>query len=146
MNLGPRSGLEYLVNGGGFLSKKQMYFPDYRHFMGNEFFFQYTYPPDQFRMLPYYSYSTASWFFQTHVTWSSQNFFLTRLQALRVTGLSETLQFHYLKAPTIRNYSELVYGIDNIYRVLRLEAVAQFHGGHFKKMGWRFGTSIPFGR
>ena len=146
MSLGPRSSLEYFVNGGDFISKKKMYFPDYRHFMGNEFFFQYTYPPDQFRMLQYYRYSTTGWFFQTHATWSSQNFALTRIQALRTTGLSETLQLHYLKVPTIRNYTEVVYGIDNIYRVLRLEAVAQFHGSHFKGMGWRFGTSIPFGR
>lgn len=146
MNLGPRSSLEYFVGGGGFLSKKQMYFPDYRHFMGNEFFFQYAYPPDQFRMLPYYRYSTAKWFFQAHAIWTMQHFALTRIQALRVTGMSETLQLHYLRAPTIRNYSEAVYGIDNILRVIRLEAVAQFHGTHFKGMGWRVGTSIKFGR
>ena len=146
VNLGPRSSLEYLVNGGGFLSKKQMYFPDYRHFMGNEFFFQYAYPPDQFRMLPYYTYSTSSWFFQAHATWNLQRFLLTRIQALRITGLSETIQLHYLRVPAIRNYSEVVYGIDNILRVVRLEAVAQFHGSQFKGMGWRLGTSLRIGR
>ncbi|MCE7064360.1 DUF5686 and carboxypeptidase regulatory-like domain-containing protein [Dyadobacter sp. CY326] len=146
LNLGPRSNLEYYVNGGSFLSRKQMYFPDYRHFMGNEFFFQYAYPPDQFRMLSYYGYSTKSWFFQAHAIWTLQRFALTRIEALRITGISETLQLHYLRAPTIRNYSEVVYGIDNILRVIRLEAVAQFHGSHFIKMGWRVGTSIKFGR
>jgi hypothetical protein len=146
MNLGPRSNFEYFVNGGGFINKKQMFFPDYRHFMGNEFFFQYAYPPDQFRMLQYYRYSTTSWFFQAHATWTLQHFALTRIEALRITGISETIQLHYLKAPTIRNYTEVVYGIDNILRVIRLEAVAQFHGSHFKRMGWRIGTSIKFGR
>ncbi|MCF2518018.1 DUF5686 and carboxypeptidase regulatory-like domain-containing protein [Dyadobacter sp. CY351] len=146
LSLGPRSNLEYYVNGGGFLSTKQMYFPDYRHFMGNEFFFQYAYPPDQFRMLQYYRYSTSSWFFQAHATWTSQRFALTRIEALRITGISETLQLHYLRVPTIRNYTEAVYGIDDILRIIRLEAVAQFHGSHFKGMGWRVGTSIKFGR
>lgn len=146
LSLGPRSNLEYFVNGGGFLSTKQMYFPDYRHFMGNEFFFQYAYPPDQFRMLQYYRYSTSSWFFQAHAIWTSQRFALTRIEALRITGISETLQLHYLRVPTIRNYTEAVYGIDDILRVIRLEAVAQFHGSHFKGMGWRVGTSIKFGR
>ncbi|MCF2493773.1 DUF5686 and carboxypeptidase regulatory-like domain-containing protein [Dyadobacter chenhuakuii] len=146
LSLGPRSNLEYYVNGGGFLSTKQMYFPDYRHFMGNEFFFQYAYPPDQFRMLQYYRYSTSSWFFQANATWTSQRFALTRIEALRVTGISETLQLHYLRVPTIRNYTEAVYGIDDILRIIRLEAVAQFHGSHFKGMGWRVGTSIKFGR
>lgn len=146
LSLGPRSNLEYYVNGGGFLSTKKMYFPDYRHFMGNEFFFQYAYPPDQFRMLQYYRYSTSSWFFQAHATWTSQRFALTRIEALRITGISETLQLHYLRVPTIRNYTEAVYGIDDILRIIRLEAVAQFHGSHFKGMGWRVGTSIKFGR
>ena len=146
LSLGPRSNLEYLVNGGGFLNTKKMYFPDYQHFMGNEFFFQYVYPPDQFRMLPYYRYSTAKWFFQTHLTWSMQHFLLTRVQSLRVTGISETLQLHYLRVPTIRNYTEAVYGIDNIMRIVRLEAVAQFHGSHFQGMGWRIGASFRFGR
>lgn len=146
VNLGPRSNLEYYVNGGSFLSKTKLYFPDYRHFMGNEFFFQYAYPPDQFRMLPYYKYSTTSWFFQAHAIWTLQHFALTRLEALRITGISETIQLHYLRAPTIHNYTEAVYGIDNILRVIRLEAVAQFHGTHFQKMGWRIGTSIKFGR
>ena len=123
-----------------------MYFPDYRHFMGNEFFFQYAYPPDQFRMLQYYRYSTSSWFFQAHAIWTSQRFALTRIEALRITGISETLQLHYLRVPTIRNYTEAVYGIDDILRIIRLEAVAQFHGSHFKGMGWRVGTSIKFGR
>lgn len=146
LNLGPRSNLEYFVNGGGFLSKSQMYFPDFRHFMGNEFFFQYAYPPDQFRMLPYYTYSTSSRFLQAHATFSTQRFVITRIEALRTTGISETLQLHYLKVPTIRNYTEVVYGIDDILRILRLEAVAQFHGSKFQGMGWRFGTSIRFGR
>ena len=146
VNLGPRSNLDYSLNGGGFLSKKQIYFQDYRHFMGNEFFFQWGDPPYQFRMLPYYKYSTSEWFFQAHAVWSLQHFLLTRIEPLRVTGLSETLQIHYLKVPTISNYSELVYGIDNIYRVVRVEAVAQFHNGKYQRMGFRIGTNIRIGR
>lgn len=146
LNLGPRSNLEYFIGGGSFISTEKMYFPDYRHFMGNEFFFQYAYPPDQFRMLQYYRYSTSSWFFQAHAIWNLQRFALTRIEPLRLIGISETLQLHYLKVPTIRNYTEVVYGIDNIVRVIRLEAVAQFHGSHFKGMGFRLGTSIKFGR
>jgi hypothetical protein len=146
LNLGPRSNLEYFVNGGAFLSKKQIYFPDYRHFMGNEFFFQYAYPPDQFRMLPYYLYSTSKRFFQVHAIWTLQRFALTRIQALRVMGISETLQLHYLSVPTMNNYEEMVYGIDDILRVIRLEGVVQFHGSHYKGIGFRIGTSLKFGR
>ncbi|WP_221393921.1 DUF5686 and carboxypeptidase regulatory-like domain-containing protein [Dyadobacter sp. NIV53] len=146
LNLGPRSNLDYSLNGGGFLSKKHIYFQDYRHFMGNTFFLQWGDPPNQFRMLPYYRYSTAEWFFQAHAVWSLQHFLITRVEALRTTGISETLQLHYLKVPTIKNYTELVYGIDNILRILRLELVAQFHDSDFQGLGYRVGTSIRIGR
>ncbi|MCE7040705.1 DUF5686 and carboxypeptidase regulatory-like domain-containing protein [Dyadobacter sp. CY312] len=146
LNIGPRSSLDYSVNGGGFLSKNKLYFQDYRHFMGNEFFFLWGDTPHQFKMLPYYTYSTSEWFFQAHAVWSLQHFLLTRIEPLRVTGLSENLQIHYLKVPTISNYSELVYGIANIYRVVKLEAVAQFHGTEFQRMGFRIGTTLRIGR
>lgn len=146
LSLGPRSNLDYNVNGGGFLYKGKMYFRDYRHFMGNEFFFLWGDTPSHFKMLPYYKYSTAEWFVQAHATLSLQHFLVTRIEALRVTGLSENLQLHYLKAPTAPNYSELVYGIANIYRILKLEAVAQFHDQKFQKMGFRVGTNIRIGR
>jgi hypothetical protein len=146
LNIGPRSNLDYSINGGGFLSKKKMYFNDYRHFMGNEFFFLWGDTPYQFKMLPYYEYSTAEWFFQAHAIWSLQHFLLTRIEPLRVTGLSENLQVHYLKAPTMRNYTELVYGIANIYRVVKVEVVGQFHGTEFQRMGLRIGTILKIGR
>jgi len=146
VNIGPRSSLDYSLGGGGFVSKKQMYFQDYRHFMGNTFFLQWGDPPNQFRMLPYYRYSTNQWFFQGHAVWSLQHFLITRIEPLRLTGISETLQLHYLKVPTIKNYTEMVYGIDNILRVVRLELVAQFHGSEFQGLGYRVGTSIRIGR
>lgn len=146
LSLGPRSNLDYSVNGGGFLSKKKVYFQDYRHFMGNEFFLQWGDPPNQFRMLPYYKYSTADSFLQAHAVWSLQHFLITRLEALRITGISETIQLHYLKVPAIKNYTEVVYGIDNILRLIRLELVAQFHENNFQGLGYRVGTSIRIGR
>ncbi|REA55680.1 carboxypeptidase-like regulatory domain-containing protein [Dyadobacter luteus] len=146
LNIGPRSNLDYSINGGGFLSTKKMYFNDYRHFMGNEFFFLWGDTPYQFKMLPYYEYSTAEWFVQGHAIWSLQHFLLTRIEPLRVTGLSENLQVHYLKAPTMRNYTELVYGVANIYRVVKVEVVGQFHGAEFQRMGLRIGTILKFGR
>jgi hypothetical protein len=146
LKIGPRSNLDYTLNAGGFVRKKQMYFQDYRHFMGNEFFLQWGDPPNQYRMLPYYQYSTSKWFFQAHAVWSLQRFLITRIEPMRLTGISETLQLHYLRVPTIRNYTELVYGIDNIYRVLRLEAIGQFKGTVFQGMGFRIGTSIRIGR
>ena len=144
-DLGPRSTLSYLTSGGGFLGKKNMYFIDYKHFMGNEFFFQMSDPLAHFRMLPYYKYSTSSWFAEAHVLWTLQRFLFTRMEFVRLTGVKETLQIHYLSAPTVKHYTELVYGFDDVLRVGRLELVGQFHGVHFQSIGFRIGTALQTG-
>ena len=101
MSLGPRIDLDYTVSGGGFLRVKQMYFTDYKHFMGGEFFILTGSPLSDFRMLPYYLHSTSSWFYQGHAMFSLQRFIVTRIPALRLTGIKETLQVHYLSVPTL---------------------------------------------
>ena len=145
MNLGPRIDLDYVVSGGGFLRAKKMYFTDYKHFMGGEFFILTGSPLSDFRMLPYYLHSTSSWFYQGHAMFSLQRFIVTRIPALRLTGIKETLQVHYLSVPTLKNYTELVYGVDNIVRLVRVELVSRFHGADFKGLGFRIGTSFRVG-
>ena len=76
---------------------------------------------------------------------SLQRFIVTRIPALRLTGIKETLQVHYLSVPTLKNYTELVYGIDNIVRLVRIELVSRFHGTEFKGLGFRIGTSFRIG-
>ncbi len=142
LDTGPRSNLRLAVRGGGFIANERMYFPDYRHFMGNEFFFQNGDILTSFRMLPYYQYSTARRFLQGHALWRTQRFMLTRLPFVRLAGLSELLQVHYLSTPTARNYTELVYGVDGIIRLFRVEVVGQFAGGQYQGMGLRVGTTL----
>ncbi|WP_025763846.1 DUF5686 and carboxypeptidase regulatory-like domain-containing protein [Dyadobacter tibetensis] len=144
--LGPRSNLKYAVSGGGFTRKSTLYFPDYKHFMGNEFFLQIGDPLNNFRMLPYYRYSTNSWFAQAHAYWTFQRFMLTRLEAVRLTGVKETLQLHALKVPSMGNYLELGYGLDEVLRIARIEVIGQFHGARFQGLGFRVGTSIQVGK
>lgn len=145
LTIGPRIDFDYVVSGGGFLSAKKLYFTDYKHFMGGEFFILTGSPLSDFRMLPYYMHSTSSWFYQGHFMFSLQRFAVTRIPALRLTGIKETLQVHYLSVPTLKNYTELVYGIDNIIRLVRVELVGHFHGADFKGLGYRVGTSFRIG-
>ncbi|HEV7350003.1 DUF5686 and carboxypeptidase regulatory-like domain-containing protein [Telluribacter sp.] len=142
INTGPRSGLQYALSGGGFLNTRRLFFPDYRHFMGNEFFFQTGNQLTNFRMLPYYEYSTREGFLQAHLLWSTQRFLITRLPFLRLAGLKETLQAHYLTTPRAGHYTELVYGVDGLLRLFRVEVVSQFKGNQYQGVGFRVGTTI----
>ncbi|PWJ54486.1 carboxypeptidase-like protein [Dyadobacter jejuensis] len=144
--LGPRSLLRYSVSGGGFVSKSNLYFMDFKHFMGNEFFLQIGDPVNNFRMLPYYQYSTDSWFVQGHAYWIFQRLLLTRLELVRLTGVKETIQIHALKTPSIGYYTELGYGLDDVLRIGRIEVIGQFHGAKLQAIGLRIGTSIQVGK
>jgi hypothetical protein len=142
MELGPRNTVSYSIKGGGFISKKEMYFPDFRHFLGNESFFRLGDPLTQFRSLPYYEHSTKQWFIEGHALWAMQRFMFTQIPALRLAGIKETVQIHYLFSPTSRHYSELVYGVDHILRFFRIEMVGQFDEARLHKIEFRLGTTF----
>ncbi len=110
--------------------------------MGNEFFFHTGDVLQSFRMLPYYQFSTAQRFVQVHALWNSQRFLLTRLPFVRLSGVGESLQVHYLSTPSARNYTELVYGLDKIIRLFRVELVGQFLDNKYQGMGLRVGTTL----
>lgn len=139
---GPQSSLQLALNGGAFLSVKQLYFPDYKHFMGNLFFFQAGDQLTQFRMLPYYDYSTKSRYVQLHGLWAARRFLLTQLSVVRLTPLKESLQVHYLTTPASGQYTELGYGIDGIFRLFRVEVIGQFKDWNYTKTGFRIGTTL----
>ena len=94
-------------------------------------------------MLPRYRFSTARWFYEAHGLLSMRRFLLTQLQIVRLTGITENLQIHHLHTPTLPNYTEIVYGLDNIYRVFRAELVGQFDDNRFQSLRIRIGTSLP---
>jgi hypothetical protein len=142
LDTGPKSSLQLSLNGGIFLSNNQTYFPDYKHFMGNQFFFQAGDQLGQFRMLPYYEYSTQSRYVQVHALWSTRRLLLTQLAVVRMSPLKESLQLHYLTTPAAGQYSELGYGIDGIFRLFRVEVIGQFKDWNYCKTGLRIGTTL----
>lgn len=142
INSGPRSSLKLAASTGGFLQKKQLNFIDYKHFGGNEFFFQTGNQVTTFRMLPYYLHSTRHSFFESHIVWSSRKLLLSQLPLIRMAGISETIQNHYLNTPYSNHYNEWVYGLDGIFRLFRIEVVSQHHRLKHQEFGFRIGTII----
>lgn len=147
---GIRSRLSYSIGGGTFLSSRKLYFPDFKHFMGNEFWFQQGDPITVFRMLPYYQYSTAQRFAEAHVFGEFRKFVLTQVTVLRLLDLRENLFVNYLTTPALKNYTEVGYGLNGlvpkILPVFRVEVIGQFQDGHYQGLGYRVGTTLNFGR
>ncbi|MEZ0610278.1 DUF5686 and carboxypeptidase regulatory-like domain-containing protein [Fibrella sp. WM1] len=147
---GIRSRLAYQLSAGGFLNNRSVFFPDFKHFQGNEFFFQIGDPVSSFRFLPYYQYSTRSRFAEAHVLGEFRQLLLTQIMPLRLLGLKENLFVNYLATPASRNYTEIGYGIDGliptVFPFFRVEVVGRFQGGTYLGTGVRIGTTLKFGR
>ena len=147
---GIRSRLNYKLEAGAFLNSRQLYFPDFKHFAGNEFFFQQGDVVSTFRLLPYYQYSTGKRFAEAHVLAEFRKFLITQVTLVRLTGLKENLFVHHLYTPASRNYTELGYGLDGLIpQVLpffRVEVISQWQNANYKGLGFRIGTTLKFGR
>ncbi|RAJ92274.1 carboxypeptidase-like protein [Larkinella arboricola] len=145
---GIRSRLSYNVSAGAFLNDKAVFFPDFKHFQGNEFFLQQGDPTAIFRMLPYYQYSTGKRFVEGHVLMEYRKFLITQLTLVRLTGLKENLFVHYLGTPSSRNYTEVGYALDGlipgIFPFFRIEVISQWQDWQYQKLGFRIGTTLKF--
>ncbi len=143
--IGAKGRLSYKVNGGAFLNSDKMSFIDYRHFMGNRIFTQTTDPVGRYRLLDYYQSSTADHYISSFVYYDFRKFLLTRLLFIQKKGLKEALFVNYLGTNTSGNYTEVGYGINNIYRLFRIEGIAAFRNGKYYDWGVRVGISTNLG-
>lgn len=147
---GIRSRLNYVLSAGAFVNDRSLYFPDFKHFAGNEFFFQQGDVVSTFRLLPYYQYSTGKRFAEAHVLAEFRKFLITQLTLVRLIGLKENLFVHYLATPASKNYTEVGYGLDGLIpQVLpffRVELISQWQDAQYQGLGFRIGTTLKFGR
>jgi hypothetical protein len=148
LETGIRSDLKYSVTAGAFLNNKKMYFADYKHFMGNEFFVQTGDGLSTFRALPYYLYSTHERFLEAHVTSTWRKLALTQIPFVRLLGFKENLLFHYLRTPQTPHYAEIGYGFDGLipgFPFFRVEVVGTFLDFKYQNTVFRIGTTWKFG-
>ncbi|ODS80145.1 MAG: hypothetical protein ABS46_15180 [Cytophagaceae bacterium SCN 52-12] len=138
------STLQMSVSGGKFLNRNAVFFPDFKHFMGNRTVVQTGDHLSGFRMLPYYRYSTSRRYIQAHVSFNSPKLLLTQLPLLRMAGLKEYIQGHVLHTPGTTFYTEQVYGIDGILKIFRFELVTHFDRDLYLGPGFRIGTVFNF--
>ena len=140
-NLGIRNRIDFRVEAGTFLNDANMTFLDYKHFLGNETPFSTTDPSKSFRLLNYYRYSTNDAYLTIHLHDQFRRFFITQLPLVRAMGIKENLFVNYLNTSASDHYTEIGYGLDNILRVFRLEAVTSWQEGEYQDLGFRIGIA-----
>lgn len=133
--LGNKGNTKINLSGGQFFNGENIAFVDYKHFNGNQTHIgsadSYT---NQFNNLPYYSASTNTKYFETHIEHNDQGFIMNKIPLLNKLQSQLVLGFHNLAIPNRVPYQEYTIGLDNLgfgkAKLFRLDYVRSYQNGY----------------
>lgn len=126
---------DFNVAYGGFLSNDVLPFVDFKHFMTTQTLFSNN-SLSSFYNLGYYTHGTSDRFFEAHYEHHFNGFFFQKVPVLRKLKWQVVAGSHFLHTPTFKNYVEFTAGIENIFRVGRVDVAFS------KKRNENFQTSL----
>lgn len=141
MNFKLFGALSYKFTTGGFLNNKKVSIPDLQHFNGNQTFYNTKYV-NSFQLAPYYQYSTSANLYATANVEHHFNGLLTNkiplFNRLKWNLVAGSNAFYVNRN---NNYVEVFAGLENIFKVIRVDVVA----GYQSQLPTRVGVRVGFG-
>lgn len=141
MNFKLFGALSYNISAGGFFNNKKVSIPDLQHFNGNQTFYNIKYV-NSFQLAPYYQYSTSANVYATANVEHHFNGLLTNkiplFNRLKWNLVGGSNAFYVNRN---NNYVEVFAGLENIFKVLRVDVVA----GYQSQLPTRVGVRVGFG-
>jgi hypothetical protein len=134
---------KYLFRVGSFVNKNRMEFVDFKHFSGNRTIFGKNYF-DGFQVLDYYAASTQKTYYEAHMEHHFDGFLFNKIPGFRKLKLQEVFGVHFLYNDDFNDWTEISAGIENIFRVGRIDFVTGISRNHNTRFGFRIG--IDFGQ
>jgi len=100
-----------VVGAGKFLNNNAVFYPDSKHFRGNN---STIFPSNlrKFRYLDFYQYSTNKEYIEAHFEHNFAGFIVNKIPLLRKLKLEEIVGFNYLTEPGKKNYKEFYFGVE----------------------------------
>ncbi|MEX0813614.1 MAG: DUF5686 and carboxypeptidase regulatory-like domain-containing protein [Chitinophagales bacterium] len=132
---------KYLVKLGSFLNKSRVEFPDFKHFDGNRTIIGQNYA-DGFQMLHYYRLSTISDFVEAHFQHNFDGFLLNKIPGVRKLNLQLVGGAHFIYSEANKDYLEIDVGIENIFRVIRVDFITALSSQQRTSFGFRIGIDL----
>ncbi|NND34918.1 MAG: hypothetical protein HKN76_20195 [Saprospiraceae bacterium] len=142
--IGVRGDLSIKLNVGTFFNAESMTLIDMQHFPGNRTILTTQDPVGSFRLLEYYQFSTKSNYAALYGHYQFRKLLLTRLPTVRKRGIREAMFVNLLETRESQHYTEIGYGINYIFRIFRVEGVANFLDGKYQAWGIRVGIASNF--
>jgi hypothetical protein len=139
ISMGVFGRTSFYIAAGKFLNNSSVFYPDYKQFAGNEILF-YKSGIDSFLLLNYYNFSTYTQYIEGHLEHNFSGFILNKIPLIRKLKLQEIVDVNYLSTPTIKNYTELGFGLQ--YLNFRIMYGTSFNSGSNIKSAIRLGVSF----
>ena len=144
--LANKGDLQLNMKAGKFFGGDNISFVDYKHFNGNQTHVridgQYN---TSFNLLPYYTQSTNNQYFETHVSYNDNGYFMNKIPLLNKLGWNLVGGFHQLATSNNKPYQEVTVGLDRIgfgkLKIFRVDYVRSYQDG-FIDDGLMFGLKF----
>jgi hypothetical protein len=139
VNLRLKGTLRYRLGMGGFLNDRTVFIQDYRHFNGNQTIFANAYL-NGFQLAPYYANSTTAAFYATgHVEEHFNGMLTNKIPLFRKLNWYLVAGANAFYVNGNNNYTEVFGGLENIFKLFRVDVVASYLNGHYGQTGVRIG-------
>ncbi len=139
INAGIFGQTSFFVGAGKFLNNSNLFYPDYKQFSGNQILISKG-GINSFLLLNYYAFSTYTKYIEGHLEQNFSGFFLNKIPLIRKLKLQEIVDINYLSTPTLKNYTELGFGVQ--YLNFRLMYGTSFNSGSNIHSAFRIGVSF----
>lgn len=136
--------LDYYVELGSFYGDKVQHFADYKHFSTSPTWIGGNATNSTFRALLPYEKSTTDAYFQAHLHYEHARILLKRLPFLSGTLIRESLFVQHLMVENKKSWTEIGYGVKQLFFLFNVEVYAGFEGGKYTVAGLRL--EIPIGQ
>ena len=139
VNLKLAGTFKYSLTVGGFLNNRAVYAQDFQHFEGNVSHIAKEYVKS-FQNASYYQFSnTSSFFSELHLEHHSNGLLTNKIPLLRKWNWNLVEGANALYVNPQISYSEAFVGLENIFKVARLDAVVSFQNGFKPIYTYRLG-------
>ena len=139
VNLKLAGVLNYNFTTGGFLNNNSVFAQDYKHFYGNQTIIANQYLRS-FQNASYYQFSNASSFYtELHFEHHSNGLLSNKIPLLKKWNWNFVEGANALYVHPNNKYGEVFIGLENIFKILRIDMVVDFQNGHKPVYTYRIG-------
>jgi hypothetical protein len=136
---------KYRFGIGGFLNARSVYVMDYKQFYGNQTFYASPYL-NSFQLDPYYQNSTtASLYGEGHIEHHFNGMLTNKVPLLRNLQWNLVVGSNALYVNQANNYVEVFAGLENIFKLFRVDVIGSYINGKTGQVGVRVGLDGLFG-